>query len=96
MFSRSDLDELVPIEARPAVSLYLPTHVAGREIRQDSVRFKHLLSQAAERLRTVRRGTDTDAFLASARQLMERLGGTSNGGLSSFSPPASSESTSCR
>jgi len=70
MFSRSDLDELVAMEARPAVSLYLPTHVAGREIRQDPVRFKNLLSQAAERLRTIRRGTDT-ALLASARHLID-------------------------
>jgi hypothetical protein len=29
------------------------------------------LSQAAERLRTIRRGTDTDAFLAPARQLID-------------------------
>ena len=71
MFRRSDLDELVAMEARPAVSLYLPTHVAGQEIRQDSVRFKNLLSQAAKRLRTIRRGTDTDAFLATARQLID-------------------------
>ena len=35
MFSRSDLDELVAMDARPAVSIYLPTHIAGREIRQD-------------------------------------------------------------
>jgi hypothetical protein len=37
MFSRSDLDELVAMEARPAI----------------------------------RRGTDTDAFLATARQLID-------------------------
>jgi hypothetical protein len=35
MFSRSDLDELVAMDARPAVSIFLPTHIAGREIRQD-------------------------------------------------------------
>ncbi len=29
MFSRNDLDELVAMDARPAISIYLPTHVAG-------------------------------------------------------------------
>ena len=31
MFLRNDLDELLACEARPAVSIYLPTHKAGRE-----------------------------------------------------------------
>ena len=56
MFSRSHLDELVAMDARPAVSLYLPTHVAGREIRQDPIRLKNLLSSAAERLAAFVRG----------------------------------------
>jgi hypothetical protein len=51
MFSRSDLDELVAMDARPAVSIYLPTHIAGREIRQDPIRLKNLLSSAAETAR---------------------------------------------
>ena len=50
MFSRSDLDELVAMDARPAVSIYLPTHIAGREIPQDPIRLKNLLSSAEERL----------------------------------------------
>ena len=50
MFSRSDLDELVAVNAQPAVSLYLPTHRAGREIRQDPIRLRNLLSRATERL----------------------------------------------
>jgi hypothetical protein len=40
MFSRSDLDELVAMDARLAASIYLPTHIAGREIRQDPIRLK--------------------------------------------------------
>jgi len=50
MFSRSDLDELVAVNAQPAVSLYLPTHRAGREVRQDPIRLRNLLSRATERL----------------------------------------------
>ena len=71
MFSRSDLDELVASEAQPAVSIYLPTHVAGREIGQDPIRLKNLVSMAAERLATSRRGPEIDAFLAPARRLID-------------------------
>jgi len=41
---------LVALDAQPDVSFYLPTRVAGREIRQGSDRLKNLLSAAAERL----------------------------------------------
>src|ERR1700738_3765936 len=55
MFSRSDLDEVAAMDARPAVSIFLPTHIAGREIRQDPIRLKNLLSSAADRLPPHRR-----------------------------------------
>jgi Bacterial archaeo-eukaryotic release factor family 3 len=71
MFSRSDLDELVMAELQPAISLYLPTHVAGREIRQDPIRLKNLLSSAAERLASSRRRPEVDALLAPAEALVE-------------------------
>ena len=70
MFSRSDLDELVAAEAQPAASIYLPTHVAGREIRQDPIRLKNLLSLAAERLAASRRKPEIDALLAPAEGLV--------------------------
>jgi hypothetical protein len=70
MFSRSDLDELVVTEAQPAVSIYLPTHVAGREIRQDPIRLKNLLSSAADRLAAHRRKPEINALLASAQALV--------------------------
>jgi hypothetical protein len=71
MFSHSDLDELVATEAQPAVSLYLPTHVAGREIRQDPIRLKNLLASAAERLATAHRAAEIDDLLAPARRLID-------------------------
>jgi hypothetical protein len=70
MFSRSDLDELVAMDARPAVSIYLPTHVAGREIRQDPIRLKKLLSSAAERLAAERRRPEIEDFLGPAVSLV--------------------------
>src|SRR5438445_10110 len=42
MFLRSDLDELLSMDGNPSVSLYLPTHVATREMRQDRVRLRNL------------------------------------------------------
>src|SRR5438309_9726878 len=71
MFLRKDLDELLPIEAKPAVSLYLPTHVAGREIRQNAIRLKNLITQTAERLHAGWRRSEIDALLAPAASLVE-------------------------
>jgi hypothetical protein len=69
MFLKKDLDDLLESEAQPAVSLYLPTHVAGREIRQDAIRLKNLTAQMAERLRAEWRRSEADAFLAPAASL---------------------------
>ncbi len=70
MFSRSNLDELVAMDARPTVSTYLPTHVAGREIRQDPIRLKNLLSSAAERLAVTCRRPKIEDFLGLAESLV--------------------------
>lgn len=70
MLSRNDLDELVGLEEQPAVSLYLPTHVAGREIRQDPIRLKNLLSAAAERLAARWRRPEIEELLQPASALV--------------------------
>jgi hypothetical protein len=70
MFGRDDLNELVTVDARPAVSLYLPTHIAGREIRQDPIRLKNLLTKAAERLAKSHPKPAVEAVLAPARALL--------------------------
>lgn len=46
MFSRDDLHVLLAETHGPAVSIFLPTHVAGREIRQDPIRLRNLLNGA--------------------------------------------------
>jgi Bacterial archaeo-eukaryotic release factor family 3 len=71
MFSRTDLEELLMMEVQPAISIYLPTHVAGREVRQDPIRLKNLLSAAAERLKASRRLPEINALLAPAQKLVE-------------------------
>jgi hypothetical protein len=70
MFSRSDLDESAAMDARPAVSIYLPTHIAGREIRQDPIRLKNLLSSAADRLAATWRRPEIEDFLGPAESLV--------------------------
>jgi hypothetical protein len=71
MFTRNDLDRLLAYEQHPAVSLFLPTHVAGREIRQDPVRLRNLLDKAAGQLaRAGMRGTDAERLLQPGRDLV--------------------------
>jgi hypothetical protein len=70
MFLRSDLDELLACDSAPAVSIYLPTHQAGREIRQDAIRLRNLLSTAAKRLGPERRGPDIARLLDPAQRLV--------------------------
>lgn len=71
MLSSDDLSELVAVDARPAVSLYLPTHVAGREIRQDPIRLKNLIASTAKRIRTNYPKAAAEALLAPPQALIE-------------------------
>jgi Bacterial archaeo-eukaryotic release factor family 3 len=65
MFRRQDLDELLHCEGSPAISLFLTTHTAGREIRQDPIRLKNLATEAARRLRSAKfRRNEADDLLA--------------------------------
>lgn len=50
MFTRDDLRTLIDETARPAVSIFLPTHIRGREVRQDPIRLRNLLGEAEEKL----------------------------------------------
>ncbi|HEY1259334.1 MAG TPA: hypothetical protein VGF34_08790 [Stellaceae bacterium] len=89
MFSHSDLDELVAIDAEPAISLFLSTHAAGREIRQDPIRLKNLLSDVAERLKPARRSPAIETLLAPAARLVddEAFWQHQRGGLAIFLAP---------
>jgi hypothetical protein len=72
MFLRHDLDELLAFDKSPAISIYLPTHSVGREVRQDAIRLRNLLSEAAKRLTACdKRGPEIDALLRPARRLVD-------------------------
>lgn len=63
---------LAQVTDTPCVSVLMPTHSAGPEVKQDPIRFKNLLKQAEERL--VARGVpsaDARKQLASLRKLVE-------------------------
>lgn len=71
MLHIEDLQALAQVEAAHAVSAYLPTHAAGPETRQDPIRLKNLLDQAASRLHEAgHRRPDIEAVLAPARELL--------------------------
>ncbi|MGB3293747.1 MAG: hypothetical protein WBB01_12235 [Phormidesmis sp.] len=48
--SKTELQSLLGIQQSICVSIYLPTHTAGRETRQDPIRLKNQLSQAEAQL----------------------------------------------
>jgi len=50
MITRAVLDELIGLDLRPAVSILMPTHRAGPEIRQDPIRLKDLLREVERQL----------------------------------------------
>lgn len=48
--SSADLETLIRSSAEPALSLYMPTHRAGDQVRQDPIRLKNLIDRAEEQL----------------------------------------------
>ncbi len=67
-----DFGALVGVKAFPVVSIYLPTHRAGSEIRQDPIRLRNLVSEARRLLvDTGLRGTAADELLKPVRDLVE-------------------------
>jgi len=72
MFSRTDLTTLIEASPAPGVSLYLPTHTLGREIRQNAIILKNLLAQTREKLEALDlSATRINAILAPAADLVE-------------------------
>lgn len=72
VLSIEELKAVATIPKNPCVSIFLPTHKAGPDIRQDPIRFKNLMKQAEERLIEDENGFDhTDAvrLLEPARDL---------------------------
>lgn len=72
MITRSQLEALAGVEAAPAISIYLPTHEKGREVRQDPIRFKNLVDRVTEELVLAgQRRPEAEALMTEARRLLE-------------------------
>jgi hypothetical protein len=72
MLTKDDLTALATHDAAPVVSIYMPTHERGREVRQDPIRFKNALAAAMEQLiQTGLRAAEVEELLAPGRRLLE-------------------------
>lgn len=72
IFRRSDAKQLIEHDAHHCVSIFLPTHYEGPEVRQDPIRLKNLTTAAVDQLieRGLRR-PDAEAIVAPVRTLMK-------------------------
>lgn len=72
MFTRSDLAALMDAAPGLGVSIFLPTHVRGSEIRQDPIRLKNLAAEARDTLLAAGLApADVEGMLAPAAALVE-------------------------
>src|SRR5512140_3948861 len=72
ILSRDDLRSLIDKQNGPCVSIFMPTHRAGRQVQQDPIRFKNLIRRAEEQLREQGvRSTDASALLKPTYKLLE-------------------------
>ena len=73
----TDLSELMAVDSDCCISIYLPTHHSGREIRQDSIRLRNLADEAGEKLQAL--GEAGRPLRKKLDALAERLASTAIG-----------------
>jgi hypothetical protein len=72
LFTRSDLSTLTSAAPPLGVSIFLPTHVRGREVRQDPIRLKNLTNEARTKLLAAGlTSDDVEAFVQPAATLID-------------------------
>lgn len=75
MFTRSDLSTLLAADPPLAVSVFLPTHPHGADVRQGPIRLRNLTTEAAERLlRSGMPSSEVEELLAPAKRLIDDYG----------------------
>lgn len=73
MITRSTILDLIEQAENPSVSIYLPTHPKGKEVQQDPIRFKNLLTEVEERLEAHEVApSEIDKMLDEARKLLDK------------------------
>jgi len=70
--TKDDLHDLIEKEDRASISIYLPTFRAGKEVAQNSIRFKNLLRKAEENLREtgIKPASELQKLLKPAERLL--------------------------
>lgn len=72
LLSREQLEQLARPRGGPCVSIYLPTHKTGAEVRQNSIRFKNMVAEAEKGLKARgMRDPDMQEFIAPLRRLLD-------------------------
>ncbi len=70
-FTADDVRNLIEESGNPAISLYMPTVRAGKETRENAIRYKNLLTEVEEQLTKQKiRRTDIDNLLERPRNLV--------------------------
>lgn len=86
-----DFDELAQVDHPHCVSILMPSHRTGREVKQDPIRLKNLLKEAKEHLcERGRSSKDAGQQLAPLRELVEdeTFWGHQDSGLAAFASPS--------
>ena len=72
LLTQAELKTLAEMQVEPCISIFMPTHMAGQEIRQDPIRLKNHLSDVRQRLDDVGfRDTNVEKMLQPAYDLLE-------------------------
>ena len=73
MVSEQKIHELINRSGQPLVTITMPTHKSGEESKQDPIRFKNLINEAAEKLEEKgMKESDVNAFLKEAKNLLDQ------------------------
>jgi hypothetical protein len=97
-FTTQDLENLLTLGTGLCLSIYMPTRIAGQETRQNRIRMKNLLSEAADRLAEIGMRTPDAADLLEPVERSSPTALSGSGRMPGWpSSPAriSSESTGC-
>ncbi len=72
MFTQTDLTRLMTTKSATAVSIFMPTHPKGKDVRQDPIRLKNLLAGARSKLTAAGMSeADADTILEPATDLLD-------------------------
>lgn len=73
MVNESKISELINKKGNLLITVTMPTHKSGEDTKQDPIRFKNLLSEAANKLeKKGMKEAEIDNFLNEARELLEK------------------------